>query len=98
MNGNSLNDIRCETNRSFRKKEGISKKNELEANKNIRDLYRSIHEFKKGYQPITNLVKDENGDVLADSCNILNSWKNYFCQLLNLHGVNDVRQREMHAA
>jgi hypothetical protein len=40
-------------------------------------------------------VKDENGDLLADSHNILNSWKNYFSQLLN---VNDVRQIEVHMA
>jgi hypothetical protein len=36
--------------------------NELESNsknKNIRDLYRGINEFKKGYQPRTNLAKDE---------------------------------------
>jgi hypothetical protein len=42
------------------------------------------------------MVKDENGDLLADSHNILNRWKNYFCQLLNVHGVNDVRQTEIH--
>jgi hypothetical protein len=35
-------------------------------NKNIRDLYRGITEFKKGYQPKTNLIKDERGDLLAD--------------------------------
>jgi hypothetical protein len=28
---------------------------------------------KRGYQPRSNLVKDENGDLLADSHNILNS-------------------------
>jgi hypothetical protein len=28
-------------------------------------------------------VKDENGDLFADSHNILNRWKNYFSQLLN---------------
>jgi hypothetical protein len=33
--------------------------------KRIRDLYRGIIEFKKGYQPKTNLVKDERGDLLA---------------------------------
>jgi hypothetical protein len=27
--------------------------------------------FKKGYQPRTNLVKDEKGDLLADSHSIL---------------------------
>jgi hypothetical protein len=41
-------------------------------------------------------VRDENGDVLADSHIILNRWKNYFCQLLNVCGINDVRQTEMH--
>jgi hypothetical protein len=51
--------------------------------KNIRDLYRGINNF-TGYQPRSNLVKDENGDLLADSHNILNRWKNYFSQLLNV--------------
>jgi hypothetical protein len=32
-------------------------------------------------------VKDENGDLLADSHNILNRWKNYFSQLLKIHRV-----------
>jgi hypothetical protein len=67
-------------------------------NKNIRYLYRGINEFKKGYQPRTNRIKAENGDHLADSHSILNRWKNYFCQLLNVHGVNDVRQTEIHTA
>jgi hypothetical protein len=43
---------------------------------NIRDLYRGINYFKKGYQPISNLAKDENGDLLENSHNILNRWKN----------------------
>jgi hypothetical protein len=41
-------------------------------------------------------VKDENGDLLADSHNILNRWKNYYAQLLNMHNVSDVRQIEVH--
>ncbi|PNF25074.1 hypothetical protein B7P43_G02032, partial [Cryptotermes secundus] len=64
-------------------------------NKNIRDLYRGINDFKRGYQPVSNLVKDENGDLLADSHNILNRWRNYFSQLLNIDKVNDVRQIEI---
>jgi hypothetical protein len=40
-------------------------------------------------------VKDENGDLLADSHSILNRWKNY-SQLLNVHNVTDVRQKEIH--
>jgi hypothetical protein len=41
-------------------------------------------------------VKDENGNLLADSHNILNRWKNYFSQLLNVHNVSVVRQIEVH--
>jgi hypothetical protein len=40
-------------------------------------------------------VKDENGDLLADSHNNSNRWKNYFS---NVHKVSDDRQREIHAA
>jgi hypothetical protein len=62
-------------------------------NKNIRDLNRVINEFKRGYQPRSNLVRNENGDLLADSNSILNRWKSYFPQLLNAHNVSDVRQK-----
>jgi hypothetical protein len=67
-------------------------------NKNSRDLYRRINEFKRSYQPRNNLVKDENGDLLADSHNILNRWKNYFSQLLNVDNVSEVRQIEVRRA
>jgi hypothetical protein len=40
-------------------------------------------------------VKDENGNLLVDSHSILNRWKNYFFQLLNVHNVSDVRQIEV---
>jgi hypothetical protein len=75
--------------------------NELETNsknKNIIDLYRSINEFKQGCQPRTTLVKDENGDLLADCHRMLNRWKNHFCQLLKLCAFNCVRQTEIHTA
>jgi hypothetical protein len=45
-------------------------------NKNIRDLYKGINGFKRSYQPRNNVVKDENGDLLADSHSILNRWRN----------------------
>jgi hypothetical protein len=43
-------------------------------------------------------VKDKNGDLLAYSHNILNRWKNYFSQLLNVFNVSDVIQIEVHTA
>ena len=56
---------------------------------NIRDLYRGINDFKKGYQPRCNIIKDENVDLVADSHGILARWRKYFSQLFNMHGVKD---------
>jgi sorting nexin-29 len=44
------------------------------------------------------LVKDERGDLFADPHKILNRWKNYFCQLLNIQWEGGVRQIEIHTA
>jgi hypothetical protein len=104
MNGDNLNNIRRETNNHFRKnkREYLNVEiNEIATdsyNKNMRDPYRGINEFKKGHQRRSNLAKDENGDLLAHSHNILNWWKNYFSQLLNAHRISFVRQTEIHAA
>jgi hypothetical protein len=43
-------------------------------------------------------VNDEKCDLLAEYHTIFNSWKNHFCKLLNVYGVNDVRQTEIHTA
>jgi hypothetical protein len=57
-----------------------------------------ITEFKKGYHPITKLVKDERGDLLADPHKIVNRWMNYFCQLLDVQGAVGVRQTDIQTA
>jgi hypothetical protein len=81
VTGDNMDNIRCEASRTFRTKKREYLKNKMSLknskNRNIRDMYRI--EFKKGYQPRTNMVKEENGDLLADSHSILNRWKNYFC-------------------
>jgi hypothetical protein len=90
INGNNLNNMRCETSRHFRNKKRQYLKYKVDVlatnskNKNIRDLYRRINDFKRDNQPRSNLVKDENGDLLADSHSIPNRWKNYFSQLLSV--------------
>jgi len=61
-------------------------------------LNRGINDFKKRYQPRTNVLKDEKGDLVANARSILARWKNYFSQLLNVHGVNNVRQTEIYTA
>jgi hypothetical protein len=82
----------CISGTKFRKylKDKINRLATNSKNKNIRDLYRGIDDFKRGYQPRSNLVKVENSDRLADSHNILNRWKN--SQLLNVLMISDVRQ------
>jgi len=56
-----------------KKKQYVKAKiDELETNtkiKNIRDLYRGISDFKGGYQPRTNIVKDGKGNLVTDSHN-----------------------------
>jgi hypothetical protein len=42
-----------------------------------------------------NIVKDEKGDLFADTHSILDRWRNHFSLLLNLHEVKDVRQIEI---
>jgi hypothetical protein len=61
-------------------------------------LYRCISDFKKDYQPRTNVVKDEKSDLVTYFHSILARWWNHFFQLLNVHGVIDVRQTEIHTA
>jgi hypothetical protein len=70
--------VRRESSGTFReKREGnVRQLMSLQQNKNFRDFYRGINEFKKGCQPRTNLLKDENGDPVAHSHDILNGWKN----------------------
>jgi hypothetical protein len=86
MNVDNLNSTRLEASRHFRNKKREYLKDRMKElathskNKNIRDLFKGINEYRKGYQPRTNLVKDENAD-LADSHNIVNRWKNYFSEL-----------------
>jgi len=76
-NVDSLNNVRHDASRHFRNKKKAylkAKIEELDTNselKNIRDLHRGINDFKKGYLPRTNIVKDDTGDLVVDSHSIL---------------------------
>ena len=43
-------------------------------------------------------MKDDKGDMVADPHSILATCGNFFSQILNIHGVNDVRQTEINTA
>jgi len=76
-NVDKLNKVRREVSRHFRNEKKAylrAKIEELETNnkiQNIRDLYRGISDFKKGYQTRCNIVKNEKGDLFADSHSIV---------------------------
>jgi hypothetical protein len=71
INGDDLQNLRGDTNRILRnkKREYLKAKiNEHETNnknKNMRDLYRGINDFETSYQPRIDIIKDENGNLLA---------------------------------
>jgi len=97
-----LNNIRRDASRHFRnnKKAYLKIKiEELETNSKInkvRDLYRGINDFMKGYQPRTTRVKDEKGDLVADPPQYYGEVEELFLQLLNVNEINDIRQTEIH--
>jgi hypothetical protein len=68
----------------------------------IDSLYSSgnwdICDFKKGYRPRTNVVKDEKGDLATDLHTIVARLRKYISQLLILLGVNEAGQTEIHTA
>jgi hypothetical protein len=103
-NVDNPNAVRHEASRHFKNKNKEylkAKIDELEIIgklNNIRDLYRGISDFKKGYQPRPNTVKDEKANLVTDSHSSVARWRNHFSQLLNVHGADDVGQTERHTA
>ena len=77
----------------------INKLKENSKNKNIREIYKGINEFKKGYQPRTYVIKKNDGSILADTTSILSIWEQFFSNLLNVnqstsHGGSEVYTAE----
>jgi hypothetical protein len=97
-NVDNLNNARRDASRYYRIKTKAYLKTKIEERetnskiKNIKNMYRGINDFRKFYKSRSSMVKDEKGDLIADSHSILARWRNYFSQLLNVHGVNNVRQ------
>jgi len=92
-NVDNINKVRREVSRHFRDKKKAylrAKIEELETNnkiQNIRDLYMGIIDFKEGYQSRCNIVKDEKGDLVAESHGIVARWRSYFAQLFNVSSI-----------
>jgi hypothetical protein len=41
---------------------------------------------------LINIIKDENGKLLADPQSVLDRWKHFFDQVIHVHGVHNVKQ------
>jgi len=90
-NVDNLNNVRCEASRCFRNKkmEYLQAKVtnlKLTVTQRISHLYRGINDFKKGYQPRTNVIKDDKSDVVTGYHSIFAKWRNHFSHILNVHG------------
>jgi hypothetical protein len=96
INGDNLNNVRrgasrhCKNKRRDYLKDRINEHAVNSKNKNIRDLYGGINEFKKGYQSRTNLVR------MRMMIYFQMRRRNYFSQVLNVCRVIDVRHIERH--
>ena len=65
---------------------------------NIRDFYSGISDFMKGYQSRTNIISNERVFWLQTPRVLWLGGGNHFSQLWNIHGFNNVRQREIQRA
>ncbi|CAG4964057.1 unnamed protein product [Colias eurytheme] len=53
-----------------------------------RQFYQELKSYKKGYQPVTQMLEDEDGNLITNKTDIKVSWHNYFQQLLNCTQLN----------
>lgn len=73
-------------NAQRKKKEHDNKKlKELESLQNqheARKFYQSINNGRKDFKPRINTVKDYEGIIIRDKCNIIDRWREYFSEML----------------
>ena len=101
-NLDNLNNVRREASRHFRNRKKAYLKAKFEElklrgwQKILGTCIGASMNLRRICQPRTNRVKDEKGDVVADSHSILVGWRDYFSQLLHVHRFNKIRKTEIH--
>ncbi|KAI5715018.1 hypothetical protein M8J77_009060 [Diaphorina citri] len=66
-------------------KKSLEKAEEDRTKNNTKDFYRTVRFFKNGYRPRTSGVKDRDGNTTNEPEKVLNIWKEYFEDLLNVN-------------
>ena len=64
-------------------KERAERLEELGQQNQTRKFYRDINNLRKDFKPKLTVCKSRNGDILTEKGDILNRWKDHFCELLN---------------
>jgi len=101
-NVDNLINVRRNASRHFRKNKKAylkAKIEELETNSkvnHVRDLYRGINDFKKGYQPRSIKVNDEKGELVADTPHYYGDVEELFLPAIECYEDNDAWQAEIH--
>ena len=91
INAEAYSELKRRTSSTFRSKKRVYMKEKINeigknnANKDVRNMYRGIREIRGGHQSRTDMIKDENGNLLGDTKSILNRWRNYFNNVLNIN-------------
>jgi hypothetical protein len=75
-----------------------NKLKENSKNKNIREMYKGIIEFKKGRQPRAYVIKKHDGIIVADTTSILNRWEQFFNNLLKVNQCTSHEGSELYTA
>ena len=73
----------------------INKLTENRTNKNIREMYKGINEFKNGYQPRTYVIEKDDCTIVADTSSILSRQKQFYSNLLNVNQCTNLEESEI---
>lgn len=92
-NGNNIEEykrLRTKTRKLMKRKKKELQTKQIEEieqhgqNRNITAYYKGISLMKKGYQPRTeNFIRKDNGQLVTECNEVKETWRDYFCQLLN---------------
>ncbi|XP_054287945.1 uncharacterized protein LOC129003672 [Macrosteles quadrilineatus] len=87
-----------ETNKFLRRKKRqyikslLDRAEEENTANNAKDFYRKVRFFKKGFTPCTYGIKNKEGQLLTESVKVLERWREYFEELLNVDEITPTEE------
>ena len=65
---------------------------------NPREIYKGINSIQKGFQSRSQLMKDENGNIIAVESELIDRWEKFFSELLNVSSDPTEAESDIHTA